>query len=894
MCRRFVFLVLLAVLFGGTAQAQWISAVAQRNTDADAPELPVISATPMAEDALIYTDRTHQYNDIPAYLLGAQIVLTNNDNKNWSAWELDVTFSADATLYVFVDNRMGGAAGGKGVDPVVTGMPWLAAQGFVDTKDDIGIDENGDGSINQYSSIFALSAKAGTTVTVHGDTEGHGGNMLGVAVMGPKLAAYNPNPADGEKYLQTWANLTWTPGDTAVSHDIYLGESFEDVNAGAAGTFRSNVASPFFTIGFFGVPYPDGLVPGTTYYWRVDEVETNGTTKHKGPVWSFWIPPRQAYEPIPADGAKFQDAGVVLSWAAGLDAKLHTVYFGDNPDTVANATGGAPVATTSYTPAGPLVKGKTYYWRVDEFNPPTTNKGNVWSFSVIPDISVTDPNMVAWYKSEPGEGAKLIDFSGHNNHGTIVDPVGRPDSLFSLGLEFTGDPGGYVTLPAGTIGLTNRKGSVTMWINSSQTNDEGHIWYACDGTGGDGFGGDDEMHVNMDDDSGGQIRYWIEGNDGGTGDASINVNWSYSDQWIHVAATWDPADGFKFYINGALVGSAPHNNVGNLKTYVSMRLGNANSGDRKYDGLLDDVRLFNYAISAAKVAEIMNKGEDPLRAGSPRPGTGAVAALSNALPLSWSRGEKASQHDVYFGLDKAAVVNADASDTTGVYRGRQSVTSYTPAEGVAWGGGPYYWRVDEVNSDGTITQGGTWNFSVADYLVVDDIESYNDLAETDPASNRIYLKWIDGFGTTTNGALVGNLDVPLTERGNVHGGAQAMPLSYDNNRKFSEATLTLTGAARDWTRDGVGVLSLWFRGAATNAAEKMYVALNGTVVVYHTDPAAVQATAWTEWVIPLSQFTGVNMANVTSITIGFGTRGNTTVAGGTGQMYFDDIRLYRP
>ena len=76
----------------------------------------------------------------------------------------------------------------------------------------------------------------------------------------------------------------------------------------------------------------------------------------------------------------------------------------------------------------------------------------------------------------------------------------------------------------------------------------------------------------------------------------------------------------------------------------------------------------------------------------------------------------------------------------------------------------------------------------------------------------------------------------------------------------------------------------------------MYVALNGTGVVYHTDPAATQAAAWTQWTIPLQQFAalGVNLTNVTSITIGFGTRGSTTTTGGTGQMYFDDIRLLRP
>jgi hypothetical protein len=122
-----------------------------------------------------------------------------------------------------------------------------------------------------------------------------------------------------------------------------------------------------------------------------------------------------------------------------------------------------------------------------------------------------------------------------------------------------------------------------------------------------------------------------------------------------------------------------------------------------------------------------------------------------------------------------------------------------------------------------------------------------------------------------------------------------MPLSYENNLKFSEATRTLT-SGRDWTVQGVTKLSLWFRGATANAAERMYVALNGMAVVYHSSPNVAQTTAWTEWVIPLQQFAnlGVNLANVTSITIGFGTRGNTATAGGTGQMYFDDIRLYRP
>jgi len=120
-----------------------------------------------------------------------------------------------------------------------------------------------------------------------------------------------------------------------------------------------------------------------------------------------------------------------------------------------------------------------------------------------------------------------------------------------------------------------------------------------------------------------------------------------------------------------------------------------------------------------------------------------------------------------------------------------------------------------------------------------------------------------------------------------------MPYFYDNNLKTSEATLTLT-YPRDWTEEGVTKLSLWFRGSAANAADKVYIALNGSAVVYNEDAAATQKGGWNNWVIDLQAFAdqGVNLANVNTITIGFGTKGSPA-AGGSGQMYIDDIALYR-
>ncbi|HUU15937.1 MAG TPA: LamG domain-containing protein, partial [Sedimentisphaerales bacterium] len=175
----------------------------------------------------------------------------------------------------------------------------------------------------------------------------------------PLPLASSPNPKDGSLILDTWVNVSWAPGDFAVSHDVYMGDNFDDVNDGAEGTFLGNQAGTFIVAGFPGFAYPDGLVPGTTYYWRIDEVnDTEPNSPWKGKVWSFSIAPRTAYDPDPADGAELVDLTANLSWTKGFGAKLHTVYFGENFDDVNNAAGGSSQGTTTYTPST-LKSGKT-------------------------------------------------------------------------------------------------------------------------------------------------------------------------------------------------------------------------------------------------------------------------------------------------------------------------------------------------------------------------------------------------------------------------------------------------------------------------------------------------------------------------------------------------------
>jgi hypothetical protein len=252
-------------------------------------------------------------------------------------------------------------------------LPWMSIMGKSATPGqligfDVWINDDDDGG-DRDSQVSWYS------------TDGNGWqdpSVWAVAVLEASNKAANPSPANGGIRTETWATLGWLAAPSAVSHDVYFGESYADVVAGTGNTFQVNQDLTFYIVGFPGYPYPDGLVPGTTYYWRIDEVSADGTI-YTGDVWSFIVPPKSAYKPKPVDDAKFVDPDVVLSWTAGHGAKMHTVYFGDDFDAVSSATGGAQTGAITYTP-GTLEFEKTYYWRVDEFDGTTTYTGDVWSF----------------------------------------------------------------------------------------------------------------------------------------------------------------------------------------------------------------------------------------------------------------------------------------------------------------------------------------------------------------------------------------------------------------------------------------------------------------------------------------------------------------------------------
>jgi len=644
-----------------------------------------------------------------------------------------------------------------------------------------------------------------------------------ISIMAPPNA-YNPAPADGAIHPDTWVSLSWSSGSFAVSHDVYLGDNFDDVNDGVGNTFRGNQPSTVFVAGFPGFPYPDGLVPGSTYYWRIDEVnDLNPNSPWKGDVWSFTVPPRTAYAPNPPNGAKFIDPNADLSWAAGFGAKLHTVYFGDNFDDVNSATGGGAQGITTYS-LEPLELEKTYYWRVDEFDVITTHKGNVWSFTT----------------ARASGGVK-----GQYYHHSGVTPP-NPASLAFRTLVLTrtdpqinfnwGDPGS----PDESVKVDDFSAKWTGEVEAAFT--ETYTFY-----------------TNTDD----GVKLWVN-------DELIIDNWT---------------------------DHSPTENKGTIDLVAGQQYSIEMWWYERGGGATAQLRW----ESPSTPKQIIPQAAlwPPVKARSPNPSNGATGARMTAT-LTWKPGDNAALHQVYFGTDEDAVKNA----TTGSpeYKGTRDLgsESYDPGK-LAWYT-TYYWRVDEVNNvhPDSPWVGNLWSFTTGDFLVVDDFELYNDLDPANPKSNRIFNTWIDGYDIPTNGSVVGYADPPFTEQSIVHSGRQAMPLFYDNSGPayYSEAEMTLS-YPRDWTEEGVATLTLWFYGDPANAAESMYVAVSNatgpTAVVYHDNPDAVLIDAWTQWNIDLEEIgnQGVVLTNVDSIAIGFGNRNNPQV-GGSGMLFIDDIRLYRP
>ena len=481
----------------------------------------------------------------------------------------------------------------------------------------------------------------------------------------PPPIAVAPTPVDGAIEVVE-SILEWIAAPKAVSHKIYL------------STDETIDESDFLATTDLAMHFTD-LDPGTTYYWRIDEVEAEipviwdsweveggGAVVNEGDVWSFTTMALEAHYPSPSDGATWVSLDADLSWTVGKDSIMHDVYFGTDKAAVEAgdpSTFKGKLMDASFDP-GPLEIGTTYYWKVDEFAIVATNPGPLWSFEtktpgvggvtreLWEDIDTTDLDAL---KSDPRFPAEP----------TTADEVS--DFLSSdLGIDnYGGRLQAWLTVPAA--------GDYTFWVS-----------------------GDDETELYIGT-SPGDAKL-IASVSGWTSQMEYD---KYAEQQSEVIALEEGQ-------------------------YYLMALWKEGSGGDNCDAAWQGPTIPERTL----ITENYLQPFENLWAIAPNPKDGEDNALQTPV-LSFSAGVRAAEHDLYLGDDADAVANADVN-TPDIYLGRQAETSLD-AGALEWNK-TYYWRVDEVNDADADSpwKGAVWSFTTADALAIDLSETtldYDNSAE---------------------------------------------------------------------------------------------------------------------------------------------------------------------
>jgi len=749
--------------------------------------------------------------------------------------------------------------------------------------------------------------------------------------------AESPIPANGANVGpisdgdNVYLMLDYTPGSTAIEHRGYFSDVRADVNDRVTSAYLGT-PTPWptpktrFVVGLDDdVRIPNAfarlpLVRGKTYYWCVDE--SDGVTTWPGEVWSFTVMPEEAWDPTPADGAHFvaTEPDLTLSWKLGdLETQNHSLsfvlYWGTDEAAVEAATTGGTTIDGGTTIPGEtistIVTGlpaeTEIFWRVDTKRmllqgtfPTYTTKGIVWSFTTLPTVPVTDPDLIGWWKLDGEYEPVVFDYSGYGNHGI---PYGNPlyvPGEVDMAMEFDGS-NDYVDTESTQFDVPDAV-TVAVWINQltgGTDNDRGIV--------GNGGGWEDDGFTFWQNPSD-NIRAELQGPNDKQG---ITTPQPPENEWHHIAFTWeDVSDTVTIYIDGQVSTTGTFAGPIGLAT-MSLKIGtypNLAQG-RHFHGQVDDVRVYKRSLSTKEIKVLAGI----LNADNPDPAIGATG-VSRMPTLSWDAGAFAALvngHMLYLSDDKNQVVGRTVAPIP-LSNPFYGITSQLDL------GETYYWIVDEVNGS-NIWEGDLWDFTVIDYLSVDDMETYT---EWRVADNNIFEVWVDGMGNCKGSGNDTGANI-FESPGNGVGGSQAMQFSYDNDGMVVNPCLTEpadeprehyyskaeaevgnlpSGIGSNWTIDGVRALSLMFYGTIGNTIEPMWVKLTDTSnnsfkVVYGVNPGEspthLEEVSWHEWNIALSDFIGVNLADIKSMAIGVGNEGSP-IPGGSGLLYFDQIRLYTP
>ncbi|HKJ42615.1 MAG TPA: LamG-like jellyroll fold domain-containing protein [Sunxiuqinia sp.] len=548
------------------------------------------------------------------------------------------------------------ANGTKALDTDNDGMPdaWELANGLNPNSSD----PNGDINNNGYTNIEDYINYLGNTANIFRT---------------PRVSA--------TVVSSTEIDLSWT--EAANSYSGFIIEKSPD---NSNWTEIANVDSTVHS-------YEDTrLTPNTNYNYRIKVYSAADSSDYT--VVSAKTEANKPKNSLPANGSSGLDSTKVnFSWNASSDATSFDFYFGTDSTNLSKVASG--LTSETYALRG-LDGNAKYFWRVNAVTPTGAFSSEIWSFTtrrIVPD------NLVAWYAFDETSGDISADSSLYNNNGTVDMQNGNP-------VYDTGKVGNCLNLSNGTsssnvsapnasqIKFDTNSFSISFWMKIASPPADAYLIHkgsfkndATQGTNGRWFGIEskgDNFRFAVDDD--------VTKTTVGTTSAGF-----CNGQWVHVVAVRDAKNKqLKLYRNGNLVGTTT-DATGSIANSEKLYLANDRDLNAAFLGSIDEVKIFNYAVSQAEVTGLYT--------GDPE-----ISKVTNLLPvnhstisgqsvnLSWGSDSNSSWFNVYAGTDSTSL-DLVAGNLTGNSYGLSQLSN-----------GHYFWRIDNGNNSYAV-KGDTWSFS---------------------------------------------------------------------------------------------------------------------------------------------------------------------------------------
>jgi fibronectin type 3 domain-containing protein len=473
----------------------------------------------------------------------------------------------------------------------------------------------------------------------------------------------------------SWGAATDNVGVT--KYDVY-----RSTTSGFTPSTSNRIAQPT------GTTYTDtGATPGTVYYYKVTAEDAAGNVGPAGNEASATATadttPPTAPTSLTATPASGQ---IALSWGASTDAggiaryNVHRSTTAGFTPTVANRI--AQPTGTTYTDTG-LTGGTTYYYKVTADD----NAGNTSAPSNEANATVPTgppPGLVAAYGFDAGSGTTVTDQSGNGNNGTITNATwsGAGNGKYANSLTFNGTSA-YVSVPnSASLGLTTGM-TLEAWVKPAAQSSYNTVifkertgYYA------------DALYANTDTNRP-SANVYTTGDHELKGTAQLALN-----TWTHLAATYNGST-LLLYVNGTQVGSVAF--TGSIVSSTGpLKIGGNAIWGEWFNGQIDEVRVYNRALSAAEITADMNTAvTNPDSTPPSAPGTLTATGTLTTAQLSWGAATDnvgVAKYDVYRSTTPGftpSVANRIAQPTG---------TTYTDTVAA----GTYYYKVAAEDAAGNI------------------------------------------------------------------------------------------------------------------------------------------------------------------------------------------------